>query len=151
MIIADILKQKNNEIYSIQSGSKICDAIDKLNNKKIGALLVKDENDKIAGILTERDILTKACPKQINNDEILVSEVMTPRDKLIIGTAKDAVSYVMHVMTNKKIRHLPIYDDETIIGIISIGDVIKTIMDQSEEEVKLLKEHIKNPYGINIP
>ena len=151
MIIADILKQKNNEIYSIQSGSKICDAIDKLNNKKIGALLVKDENDKIAGILTERDILTKACPKQINNDEILVSEVMTPRDKLIIGTAKDTVSYVMHVMTNKKIRHLPIYDDETIIGIISIGDVIKTIMDQSEEEVKLLKEHIKNPYGINIP
>jgi CBS domain-containing protein len=151
MIIADILKQKNNEIYSIQSGSKICDAIDKLNNKKIGALLVKDENDKIAGILTERDILTKACPKQINNDEILVSEVMTPRDKLIIGTAKDTVSYVMNVMTNKKIRHLPIYDNETIVGIISIGDVIKTIMDQSEEEVKLLKEHIKNPYGINIP
>ena len=151
MTIADILKQKNNEIYSIQSGSKICDAIDKLNNKKIGALLVKDENDKITGILTERDILTKACPKQVNNDETLVSEVMTPRDKLIIGTAKDTVSYVMHVMTNKKIRHLPIYDNETIVGIISIGDVIKTIMDQSEEEVKLLKEHIKNPYGINIP
>ncbi len=151
MTIADILKQKNNEIYSIQSGSKICDAIDKLNDKKIGALLVKDENGKIAGILTERDILTKACPKQVNNDETLVSEVMTPRDKLIIGTAKDTVSYVMHVMTNKKIRHLPIYDNETIVGIISIGDVIKTIMDQSEEEVKLLKEHIKNPYGINIP
>ena len=151
MTIADILKQKKNEIYSIESKSKICDAIDKLNNKRIGALLVKDENGKIAGILTERDILTKACPKQVNNDETLVSEVMTPRDKLIIGTAKDTVSYVMHVMTNKKIRHLPIYDDETIVGIISIGDVIKTIMDQSEEEVKLLKEHIKNPYGINIP
>lgn len=90
-------------------------------------------------------------PKQVNNDETLVSEVMTPRDKLIIGTAKDTVSYVMHVMTNKKIRHLPIYDNESIVGIISIGDVIKTIMDQSEEEVKLLKEHIKNPYGINIP
>ena len=151
MTIADILKQKKNEIYSIQSGSKICDAIEELNKKKIGALLVKDENGKIAGILTERDILTKACPKQVNNDETLVSEVMTPRDKLIIGTAKDTVSYVMHVMTNKKIRHLPIYDNETIVGIISIGDVIKTIMDQSEEEVKLLKEHIKNPYGINIP
>ena len=151
MTIADILKQKNNEIYSIQSGSKICDAIDKLNNKKIGALLVKDENDKIAGILTERDILTKACQKRANNDETLVSQVMTPRERLIIGTAKDTVSYVMHVMTNKKIRHLPIYDDDKIVGIISIGDVIKTIMDQSEEEVKLLKEHIKNPYGINIP
>lgn len=151
MTIADILKQKKNEIYTIQSGSKICEAIDELNNKKIGALLVTDENDKIAGILTERDILTKACRKQVNNEEIIVSEVMTPRDKLIIGTASDTVSYVMNVMTNKKIRHLPIYDNETIVGIISVGDVINTIMDKSEEEVKLLKEHIKNPYGINIP
>jgi CBS domain-containing protein len=151
MTISDILKQKKSEIYSIQSGSKICDAIDELNKRKIGALLVTDENDKIAGILTERDILTKACPRQIDNDDTLVSEVMTPREKLIIGTSSDSVSYVMHVMTSKKIRHLPIYDGEKMVGIISIGDVIKTIMDQSEEEVKLLKEHIKNPYGINIP
>ena len=76
---------------------------------------------------------------------------MTPREKLIIGTATDTVSYVMHVMTNRKIRHLPIYDGEKLSGLISIGDVIKTIMDQSEAEVKLLKEYIKNPYGINIP
>ena len=67
MTIADILKHKKNEIYSIQSGSKICEAIDELNNKKIGALLVTDENDKIAGILTERDILTKACRKQVQS------------------------------------------------------------------------------------
>ena len=74
---------------------------------------------------------------------------MTPREKLIIGTDKDTVSYVMHVMTDKKIRHLPIYDGEKLVGLISIGDVIKTVMDQSEAEVHMLKEHIKNPYGIN--
>ncbi len=151
MTIADILKQKKNEIYSIQSKFKICDAIDELNKRKIGALLVTDENNKIAGILTERDILTKACPKEFDKEETTVAEIMTPREKLIIGTSSDTVSYVMHVMTAKKIRHLPIYDGETITGIISIGDVIKTIMDQSEAEVKMLKEHIKNPYGINIP
>ena len=149
MTIADILKQKKNEIYSIQSDLKICDAIEKLNSLKIGALLVKDKDDKIAGILSERDILTKVCPKELNRDDATVAEVMTSRDNLIIGTSSDTVSYVMHIMTNNKIRHLPIYDGETIIGIISIGDVIKTVMDQSEAEVKLLKKYISNPYGIN--
>ncbi len=151
MTIADILKQKNSEIFSIQSTSKLCDAIEELNRKNVGALLVKDKNGDVAGIITERDILTKACPKHLGTDETTVSEVMTALEKLIIGTASDTVDYVMHVMTNKKIRHLPIYDGKKLVGIISIGDVIKTLMDQSEEEVKLLKEHIKNPYGINIP
>ncbi|MEA1911607.1 MAG: CBS domain-containing protein [Spirochaetota bacterium] len=149
MIIADILKQKSGEIYSIESTSKLCDAIIELNIKKVGALLVKNKKGTIAGILTERDILTKACPKNIQSEDALVSEIMTPREKLIIGTDTDTVSYVMHIMTEKKIRHMPIYVGEKLIGLISIGDVIKTVMDQSEAEVKLLKEHIKNPYGIN--
>ncbi|RKX86903.1 MAG: histidine kinase [Spirochaetes bacterium] len=149
MTIADILKHKNHEIYSITNTSKLCDAVVELNKKGVGALLVKTEDGSIAGILTERDILTKACPKTLYSDDLLVSEVMTPREKLIIGTDKDTVSYVMHVMTDKKIRHLPIYDGEKLVGLISIGDVIKTVMDQSEAEVHMLKEHIKNPYGIN--
>ncbi|MCK5154066.1 MAG: CBS domain-containing protein [Spirochaetales bacterium] len=149
MTIADILKQKSGEIFSIGSTAKLCDAIKELNTKKVGALLVKNEDGTLAGILTERDILTKACPKNIQSEDALVSEMMTPREKLIIGTDKDTVSYVMHVMTDKKIRHLPIYDGEKLVGLISIGDVIKTVMDQSEAEVHMLKEHIKNPYGIN--
>ena len=149
MTIADILKQKNHDIYTIQSSSKLCDAVVELNKRKVGALLVKSEDGNIAGILTERDILTKACPKNLHSDDAIVSEVMTPREKLIIGTDKDTVSYVMHVMTDKKIRHLPIFNEEKLVGLISIGDVIKTVMDQSEAEVKMLKEHIKNPYGIN--
>lgn len=151
MTIADILKQKSGDIYSIGSTSKLCDAIDQLNTKKVGAVLVKNDDGTVAGILTERDILTKACPKNIQSEDTFVADVMTPREKLIIGTDKDTVSYVMHIMTDKKIRHLPIYDGEKLVGLISIGDVIKSIMDQSEAEVKLLKEHIKNPYGINIP
>jgi len=149
MTIADILKQKSSEIYSIRSTSKLCDAVVELNKKKVGALLVKAEDGSIAGILTERDILTKACPKNLHSDDALVSEIMTPREKLMIGTDTDTVSYVMHIMTEKKIRHMPIYDGEKLVGLISIGDVIKTVMDQSEAEVKLLKQHIKNPYGIN--
>ena len=125
--------------------------IEELNKRKIGALIVKDETGHIAGILTERDILTKACPDNLNTKNLLVSELMTPRDDLIIGTVNDTISYVMNVMTIKKIRHLPVFNDENLVGIISIGDVIKSIMGQSETEIKLLKEHIQNPYGINIP
>lgn len=149
MTIADILKQKSSEIYSIRSTSKLCDAIKELNTKRVGALLVKNDDGSVAGILTERDILTKACPKNIQSEDALVSDVMTPREKLIIATDTDTVSYVMHVMTDKKIRHLPIYNGKNLVGLISIGDVIKTVMDQSEAEVHMLKEHIKNPYGIN--
>ena len=151
MNIADILKLKSGEIYSIPEKSKICDAIDLLNEKKIGALIVKDDNGLVAGIITERDILSKACPRKFDVNDLSVTDLMTPRDELIIGTASDSVSYVMNVMTKKKIRHIPIFDDEKLVGIVSIGDVIKTIMDQSEAEVRLLKEHIQNPYGINIP
>ncbi len=149
MTVADILKQKSGKIYSIGSTAKLCDAIKDLNTYKIGAILVKNEDGTVAGILTERDILTKACPVNFQADKIPVSDMMTPRENLIIGTDTDTVSYVMHIMTDKKIRHLPIYSGEKLVGLISIGDVIKTVMDQSEAEVHMLKEHIKNPYGIN--
>ena len=150
MIIGNILKQKKSEVYSIKGKSKLCDAIDEMNKKNVGALLVKDDNDKISGIISERDIITKACPKHLNTEETEVADVMTAIDKLIIGTVNDTVSYAMHVMTNKKIRHLPIYDNEKLVGLISIGDVLKQVMDANEAEVKLLKEYIKNPYGINM-
>ena len=151
MTIGSILKQKKNEIYSVKGISKLCDAIDEMNNKNVGALLVKDKKDNISGIISERDIITKACSKHINTDETEVNDVMTAIDKLIIGTVNDTISYAMHVMTNKKIRHLPIYDNEKLVGLISIGDVLKKVMDENEAEVRLLKEYIKNPYGVNTP
>ena len=151
MTIGSILKQKKNEIYSVKGISKLCDAIDEMNNKNVGALLVKDKKDNISGIISERDIITKACSKHINTDETEVNDVMTAIDKLIIGTVNDTISYAMHVMTNKKIRHLPIYDNEKLVGLISIGDVLKKVMDENEAEVRILKEYIKNPYGVNTP
>jgi len=69
---------------------------------------------------------------------------------LIIGTVDDTISYAMKVMTNHRIRHLPIVNKEKVIGLLSIGDIIKTVLEQSESEVKLLREYITNPYGINL-
>jgi len=149
MKISEILNEKKNEIYTVVDTVMLCDVIAELNDKNVGALIVLDSSGEVAGIVSERDILKKACPKHMDSDTIPVSTVMTPRERLIIGTPEDTISYAMNVMTTRKVRHLPIFNHETLLGIISIGDIIKIFLEQSETEVKKLREHIRNPYGIN--
>ena len=149
MKISEILNEKKNEIYSVLISAKLCDVIDELNNRNVGALIVKEPSGEVAGIVSERDILKKSCSEYADRKKIIVSEIMTPRENLIVGTPEDTISYAMNVMTIKKVRHLPIFRQDTLLGIISIGDIIKIFLEQSENEVKLLREHIRNPYGIN--
>jgi len=149
MQISEILSEKKNEIYSVLSNVMLCDVIAELNDKNVGALMVLDKDGGVAGIVSERDILKKACPKHFESDNVPVSQIMTPREQLIVGTPEDTISYVMNVMTSRKVRHLPIFKNETLLGIISIGDIVKIFLEQSETEVKKLREHIRNPYGIN--
>jgi CBS domain-containing protein len=148
MKISEILDEKKNEIYSVTDAVMLCDVIAEMNDKNVGALMVLDSSGEVAGIVSERDILKKACPKHLDSDNIPVADVMTPREQLIVGTPEDTISYAMNV-TTKKVRHLPIFRHETLLGIISIGDIVKVFLEQSEAEVKKLREHIRNPYGIN--
>ena len=149
MKISEILDEKKNEIYSVAENVKLCDVIAELNDKNVGALMVLDLSGEVAGIVSERDILKKACPEHLDQAGVPVSQIMTPRDQLIVGTPEDTVSYAMNVMTNRKVRHLPIFHHDTLIGMVSSGDIIKTFLEQSEAEVQKLREHIRNPYGIN--
>jgi CBS domain-containing protein len=149
MKISEILDEKKNEIYSVTDTVMLCDVIAELNDKNVGALMVLNSSREVAGIVSERDILKKACPKHQDSDNIPVADVMTPREQLIVGTPEDTISYAMNVMTTKKVRHLPIFRHETLLGIISIGDIVKVFLEQSEAEVEKLREHIRNPYGIN--
>ena len=150
MKLSSLLAKKGSEIFKIDSEQSVFEAIQLLNHKKIGSLLVMNEEKKLEGIITERDILTKCLSQEKNNKEIKISEIMTTKDLLIIGTADDTLSYAMKVMINKRIRHLPIVDHEKVIGLLSIGDILKKVLDQSESEVKMLREYISNPYGINL-
>ncbi|MEA2104536.1 MAG: CBS domain-containing protein [Candidatus Cloacimonadota bacterium] len=150
MKLSKLLEKKSNKIVKIDSGKTVFEAIQLLNENKIGSLLVMSENKKLEGIITERDILFKCLNNEHDNHKIKVAEVMTSNENLIIGTADDTLSYAMRVMINKRIRHLPIVDKENVIGLLSIGDVLKEVLDQSETEVKLLREYITNPYGINL-
>ena len=145
-----LLKKKNNEIIKIDAEKSVFEAVRLLNQHKIGSLLVMNADKKLEGIVTERDILFKCLNNEKDNKNTKVSEIMTTKDNLIIGTTEDTLSYAMKVMTSKRIRHLPIVDQEKVIGLVSIGDILKEVLDQSENEVKLLREYITNPYGINL-
>ena len=150
MKLSKLLEKKSGEIIKIDSQKTVSEAIRLLNSHKIGSLLVMGENKKLQGIITERDILYKCSNNDMNDKAIKVADIMTTQENLIIGTADDTLSYAMRVMINKKIRHLPIVDKDKVIGLLSIGDLLKEVLDQSESEVKLLREFITNPYGINL-
>ncbi len=146
MNVADLLQQKEATIYSTSPEETIFDAIQLLCEKHVGCLLVLDEEQNIEGILTERDILQKCGAKRHDPYERKVKHIMTPRERVIIGRKTDDIQYVMTMMTTNRIRHLPILAEGKIIGLISIGDVVKALLDKSEYDKKMLEDYITGKY-----
>ncbi len=138
MNIGDVLKKKGTEIFTVNKEDTICSALEKLNKKHIGALIVMD-NETVAGILTERDILKKTYDKQGIIKGAKIYEFMTPAEKFINANKKNSIQEIMESMTKNKIRHMPIFEGEKLIGIVSIGDMVKMILELAETE----NEHLK--------
>jgi len=141
MRVWEILRQKPVGTHTISPDHSVQDAVRTLVEHNIGALPVCDRYGNLVGIITERDVLRLAA--RDDWQEIAarkVSEVMT-RD-LVIGLPEDRVDDVMHVMTEKRIRHLPILDEHRLVGIISIGDVVKAQLDASSTEIRYLRDYM---------
>ena len=150
MRIADILDRKGTEVVTIGAAATVHDAIVRLNEHRIGALVVTGEAEGIVGIITERDILRECgerCARLVEPGAsdpkcvALVSDVMT-RD-VIVGVPRDGLSYVMGIMTKNRIRHLPVLDGARLVGIVSIGDVVSAHVDEAEFENRQLKDYIR--------
>ena len=140
MLIKKLLENKSiSGVLTVRAETPVADAVAVMNQHHIGALLVVDEKNQLLGILTERDILTHfdACTAGI-----LVSEIMTPRSRLIIGHDDDTLEYAMQVITHNRIRHLPILEQEKVIGLVSIGDVLKAHLKSVEMENKMLEDYV---------
>ncbi|MCD6111722.1 MAG: CBS domain-containing protein [Bacteroidales bacterium] len=144
------MDKKGKKIFTINEKSTVLDAVKILFDNKIGSLIVINDNNDLEGIVSERDILYKCYAQNMQICDKQIKEIMTPKDDLIIGKIDDSPTYLMNVMTTKRIRHIPILDKDTIVGIVSIGDVLKNVLESSETEAKLLKEHIQNPFGVHI-
>lgn len=149
MKIADILKDKGDVVHKIDENDTMCQAVKSLNAKGIGSLVVVNEQQEITGIVTERDILKKfETVKDAQN--VLVKTVMTPSEDMFIAHRDDNTTTIMSIMTRNKVRHIPVIEQDKVVGIISIGDIIHGMLVDSEQESRLLREYVKSPYGIPV-
>lgn len=140
MKLADILHSKNPEIVKVGAQKNIADAARLLTEKKIGALLVEDEVGKIVGILSERDIVRGLGPHGADLHDVAVSELMTRN--LIRCSPGDSVNEAMAMMTDRRIRHLPVFDGEELVGFISIGDLVKCRITEVQAEAEAMRAYI---------
>lgn len=139
MKVIDLLNKKGNEIYSIGSDDTVYDAIKKMSELGIGALLVIDD-EKLKGIISERDYRDKVILKGRHSKNTPVKDIMT--SSVFCVNSNDDVKLCMKLMTEHKIRHLPVLDDGKLSGIISIGDFVKSVIDQQKVEINSLRNYI---------
>ena len=141
--VRDLLKSKTKEVWSISPKSTVFEALKIMGEKEIGALMVMDKKDKVVGIITERDYARKIILKGKSSRETLVSEIMTPSGKMYTVTPDTLVEDCMVLITGKRIRHVPVFDGDQYVGLISIGDVVKSTISQKD----MLIEHLSNYIG----
>ena len=144
--VSDLLKHKGSQVWTIYEDKLIDEAVAILVEHNIGSLIVRDENHSIAGIITERDMMRIVHSSGREYGTAKVSEAMTVRDKLIVGLADDTLEYIMQVMTQNRIRHVPIIEGEKLLGMISIGDVVKAMLHAVQAENHYLKEYLGDKY-----
>ena len=139
--VKDILQTKGSEVWSVTPETKVFDALKLMAEKNIGAVLVMD-NDRIDGILSERDYARKVALEGKSSKELPVKQIMSPR--VLFVTSNKSLDDCMALMIEKKIRHLPVYEDEKLKGLISIGDVVKALLDHKEFTIEQLEQYITN-------
>ncbi len=140
MTVQAILDIKGHDIVSVSADTKLSAAIALLTERKIGAVLVM-KGDRIDGILSERDIVRVLGMRGGAILEEPVSAAMTR--KVVTCRRSDTASAIMEKMTNGKFRHLPVVENDRIVGLISIGDVVKWRVHEFEQEQEMLRDYIK--------
>ena len=137
--IRQLLQAKGNRIFTIGPDARVFDALRLMAEKDVGALVVMD-GDRLAGIISERDYARKVTLHGKSPHEIQVREIMT--GKVITVEPGQTVEECMALMTNKRIRHLPVTDGGQLIGLLSIGDLVKEVIADQEQTIRQLESYI---------
>lgn len=137
--VRQLIHRKGNAVWAIQLDSTVFDALTFMAEKGVGALLVF-RGTQLAGIFSERDYARKVILKGKSSHEITVGEIMT--ENVICVRPDQSMADCMALMTEKRIRHLPVLEDDSIIGVISIGDVVKEIISEQEFVISQLENYI---------
>jgi CBS domain-containing protein len=141
--VGEILDHKRPEVWSVAPDTTVYQAIQLMAEKNIGALPVLDDN-RLAGIISERDYTRKVILRGRSSRETSVREIMT-RD-LVLATLGDTIVDCMRVMTERRIRHLPVMDGSTMLGIVSIGDLVNWIISAQTVAIDQLEKYIAGAY-----
>ena len=141
MKVREILAIKGEHVHTIEPDRTVLDAVALLVEHGIGALLVRDAGGAVAGIISERDVLRVSRDRSGEFGAIPVALVMTK--DVIVCVPDDDVDYAMGIVTKNRVRHLPVMDGGRVVGMISIGDLVKARLDAAEYENRYLREYIE--------
>ncbi len=137
--VSELLSDKGRTVFSIHPGAMVLDAIREMDARGVGALVVLDES-ALKGVVSERDYARRVILRGRRSDETRVDEIMT----LEVVTVKPGASIdeCMELMTEHRVRHLPVLDEEKVVGVISIGDLVRAIMHRQRKTIEHLKGYI---------
>lgn len=138
-IVSNLLDSKGHDVLTVKPDQPLHDVVDLMSNRSAGTALVMDEGE-VKGILSERDVFRKVVLPRVNVDEITVGDVMSKT--LTTVTPDTPLSECMEIMTDKRIRHLPVLRDKQLRGIISIGDVVKYLLLEKDFKIRNLETYI---------
>ena len=139
--VAKILEEKGGGVIRIDGDATVLEAVQAMVEANVGALLVtgSDEND-VQGIFTERDYLRRVAVQGLGERETPVRDVMT--SPVVVITTETEVEEAMALMTDRRIRHIPVVENETVVGMISIGDLVRKQSEQQSFQIRYLTEYI---------
>lgn len=137
--VKDILKTKGHDVKTIDRNETVYDAILLMDTYHIGSLLVTDKGE-LAGVVTERDYACKVIIKGRQSKTTPIGDIMS--DKIVVVKPETTINECMALMTNKRIRHLPVIDEGELVGVISIGDVVKEVIEEQNFVIEQLESYI---------
>jgi CBS domain-containing protein len=138
--VRDILRTKGSQVYTISPDATVYEALNRMAEHNVGAMLVFEEND-LVGLISERDYSRKTILKGRFSKETAVREIMTT--EVVAVHPDDDIEECMELFTDKRIRHLPVVEEGRVVGIVSIGDIVKSIIDYKEYIIEELENYIK--------
>ena len=143
--IGSLLGEKGGSVWSVAPSASVFDAIAEMAEKGVGALLVMSDG-QLLGIISERDYTRKVILKGHSSKDTRVDEIMTA--DVVTATAEETVEGAMRLMTERRIRHLPVVEGGRVVGVLSIGDLVKWTISLHEETIAHLTSYISGGYGV---
>jgi CBS domain-containing protein len=141
--VSQLLDKKGHDVWSVTPSTTVFDALRLMAEKKVGAVLVLEE-DRLVGVFSERDYARKVILQGRSSEDTEIKVVMT--SKVVCVTLDRSTEECMTLMTEKRVRHLPVMDGDNLVGVISIGDVVKSMISEREQVIEQLEGYISGAF-----